>query len=80
MLTVGPGEMLVIFLVAMVLFGPKKLPELARTIGKAIAEFRRASAQLKSTVEQQMQSLERESESLKPPTVSASETPGAESR
>lgn len=89
--TLGVQEMLLIFVVALVLFGPKKLPELGKTIGKAISEFRRASNELKSTFEQQMHSLERETESLKEPTrypdyyesndptVSASEVPGAES-
>src|SRR5271157_80999 len=63
--TVGVQEMVVIFLVALVLFGPKKLPELGRTIAKAITEFRRASNDLKATFEREMQSLERESESIK---------------
>ena len=62
---VGWEEMVVIFIVALVLFGPKKLPELGRTLGKAITEFRRASNELKSTFEREMQSLERENESLK---------------
>ena len=62
---VGWQEMVVIFLVALVLFGPKKLPELGRTLGKAITEFRRASNELKSTFEREMQQLERENESLK---------------
>jgi TatA/E family protein of Tat protein translocase len=62
---IGVQEMIVIFLVALVLFGPKKLPELGRTIGKAITEFRRASNDLKSTFEREMQSLERENDSLR---------------
>ena len=62
---VGWQEMVVIFIVALVLFGPKKLPELGRTLGKAITEFRRASNELKSTFEREMQQLERENESLK---------------
>jgi sec-independent protein translocase protein TatA len=62
--TVGVSEMIIIFIVALVLFGPKKLPELGRTIGKAITEFRRASNELKSTFEREMHSLERENESL----------------
>jgi sec-independent protein translocase protein TatA len=62
---VGWQEMVVIFIVALVLFGPKKLPELGRTLGRAISEFRRASNELKSTFEREMQSLEREGESLK---------------
>ena len=64
MFTVGPQEMIVIFILALVLFGPKKLPELGRTIGKAITEFRRASNDLKSTFEREMQTLERESQSM----------------
>src|SRR6266705_2944734 len=62
--TLGVQEMIVIFVVALVLFGPKKLPELGRTIGKAITEFRRASNDLKATFEREMQTLERESQSI----------------
>src|SRR5579862_7959583 len=62
---VGIQEMVVIFLVALILFGPKKLPELGKTIGKALTEFRRASNDLKATFENEMRSLERENESLK---------------
>src|SRR5271165_2312428 len=65
---VGVQEMVVIFLVALVLFGPKKLPELGRTIGKALTEFRRASNDLKATFEREMQTLERESNELKEST------------
>lgn len=67
---VGWQEMVLIFIVALVLFGPKKLPELGRTLGKAITEFRRASNELKATFEREMQSLERENESLKEVTRS----------
>ena len=59
---VGVQEMMVIFLVALVLFGPKKLPELGKTIGKAITEFRRAQSELKATFETHMRELEKESE------------------
>ena len=62
--TVGIQEMIVIFGIALVLFGPKKLPELGRTIGKAITEFRRASNDLKASFEREMQTLERESQSI----------------
>jgi sec-independent protein translocase protein TatA len=63
--TVGVPEMIAIFLIALVLFGPKKLPELGRTLGKALTEFRRASTELKSSFEREMQTLERENDSLK---------------
>ena len=69
--TLGVQEMIVIFLLALVLFGPRKLPELGRTIGKALTEFRRASSDLKATFEREMQTLERESESLKQVTDTA---------
>src|ERR1700688_3036554 len=62
--TIGGQEMIFIFLLALVLFGPKKLPELGRTIGKFMTEFRRASSDLKSTFEREMQNLERETQSL----------------
>ena len=62
--TLGIQEMIVIFVIALVLFGPKKLPELGRTIGKAITEFRRASNDLKATFEREMHTLERETQSI----------------
>jgi len=62
---VGIQELVVIFLVALVLFGPKKLPELGKTIGKAITEFRRAQSELKATFDGHMRELEKESESIK---------------
>jgi sec-independent protein translocase protein TatA len=67
---VGVQEMVVIFLVALVLFGPKKLPELGKTIGKAITEFRRAQSELKATFETHMRELEKESNSIKDVTRS----------
>ena len=60
--------MMFIFVLALLLFGPKKLPELGRTVGKALAEFRRAQSELKATFDREMKNLERESESLKEAT------------
>ena len=61
----GWQETVFIFLLALLLFGPKKLPELGRTLGKAMTEFRRASSELKATFDREMKSLEQETESLK---------------
>jgi TatA/E family protein of Tat protein translocase len=61
----GLQEVIFIFLLALVLFGPKKLPELGRTLGKAIREFRRAQSELKATFDRELQNLERETESPK---------------
>jgi len=56
----GPEEMVAIFIVALLLFGPKELPKIGRTVGKAMTEFRRAQTELKSTFNREMQNLERE--------------------
>src|ERR1700749_2428232 len=56
----GWQETVFIFILALLLFGPKKLPELGRTIGKAMTEFRRAQTELKSTFDREMRNLERE--------------------
>jgi TatA/E family protein of Tat protein translocase len=73
MFTLGVPEMAVIFILALVLFGPKKLPELGRTIGKAMTEFRRASNDLKATFEREMHTLERENESIHASTRKAAQ-------
>jgi sec-independent protein translocase protein TatA len=56
----GTQELVFIFILALLLFGPKKLPELGRTIGKAMTEFRRAQSELKATFDREMINLERE--------------------
>jgi len=67
---VGVQELVIIFLVALVLFGPKKLPELGKSIAKGITEFRRAQSELKATFEGHMRELEKENESIKEVTRS----------
>lgn len=61
----GWQETIFIFLLALLIFGPKKLPELGKTIGKAMTEFRRASSELKSTFDREMTNLERETEPIR---------------
>jgi sec-independent protein translocase protein TatB len=58
------GEMLFIFFLALIVFGPKKMPEIGRQIGKALAEFKRASNEFKSQLENEMRQIEIE-EALK---------------
>jgi sec-independent protein translocase protein TatA len=56
----GTQELVFIFILALLLFGPKELPKLGKTIGKAMTEFRRAQTELKSTFDREMKNLERE--------------------
>jgi sec-independent protein translocase protein TatB len=53
-------HMIVVFIVVLVVFGPQKLPELARSLGKLMAEFRKASTDFKSAFEEEMRDLERQ--------------------
>jgi TatA/E family protein of Tat protein translocase len=55
-------HLIVIFVVALVVFGPEKLPELARGLGKVMAEFRRHTNDLRSTFEGHLRDLEREAD------------------
>jgi len=52
------GDSIFIFLLALVLFGPKKLPEIGRTIGKLLAEFRRASNEFKFQIQEELRTME----------------------
>jgi sec-independent protein translocase protein TatB len=54
--------MIIIFIVALVFFGPEKLPELARNVGKFMAEFKRATGDFRSTFEDHLRELEREAD------------------
>jgi TatA/E family protein of Tat protein translocase len=54
MFSLGFPELLLIFAVALIVFGPRKLPEIGRSIGKALGEFRRATEDLKSTIEREV--------------------------
>jgi TatA/E family protein of Tat protein translocase len=53
-------HMIVVFIVVLVVFGPQKLPELARGLGKLMAEFRKASTDFKAAFEEEMRDLERQ--------------------
>lgn len=57
---IGLPEMMALFVIALLLFGPKKLPELGRTLGKGLSEFRRAKSELTATLQSHMNEIERE--------------------
>jgi TatA/E family protein of Tat protein translocase len=52
--SLGLPELLLIFVVALIVFGPKKLPEIGRTLGKALGEFKKATDDLKNTIEREV--------------------------
>lgn len=55
---IGFPELIIIFVVALLVFGPKRLPELGRSLGRGLSEFRRASSELKSSIEREIQQAE----------------------
>ena len=55
---IGFPEMVVIAFIALIIFGPRKLPELGKSLGKSIAEFKRASNELKTTLEEEIRTEE----------------------
>ena len=52
--SIGMPELIIIFVIALIIFGPRKLPELGRSLGKSLAEFKKASNELKSTLEEEI--------------------------
>jgi TatA/E family protein of Tat protein translocase len=56
--SVGPTELILIFIIALLVFGPKKLPEIGRSVGKAIREFKKASDEIKGRIEDEINASE----------------------
>ena len=61
-MNLGFGEMAFIFMIALIIFGPKKMPEIGRQIGKALNEFKRASNEFKAQIEAEVSQLETKAE------------------
>ena len=59
MFGLGIPELLIIFVIALVVFGPKKLPELGKSIGRAMAEFKKASEEFQESVRSEMKEVEK---------------------
>ena len=75
--SIGMPELVIILVIALIIFGPRKLPELGRSLGRSIGEFRRASNELRSTLEEEIRVEEQKSAASK--TSSAPDSPTASS-
>ncbi len=68
--TLGGPELFLIFVVALIVFGPRKLPEIGKSLGKMMGEFRRASNEFRSTIESEVEAEKiRDSLRIEPPSV-----------
>ena len=70
--SLGLPELLLIFAVALIVFGPRKLPEIGRTLGKALGEFKKATDDLKNTIEREVR-IE-ETRTINTPVIASSST------
>lgn len=52
--SLGMPELVIIFVIALIVFGPRKLPELGKSLGKSLAEFKRASNELRNSLEEEI--------------------------
>jgi Tat protein translocase TatB subunit len=80
-LGIGPGELLLILIVALIVFGPRRLPEIGRNLGKMIREFREASEEITGQFRQEIEAasdeLQDTSEAITGKTVEGRNRPGA---
>ena len=58
---IGMPELLIIMVIALIVFGPRKLPELGRSLGRSLGEFKRASNELRSTLDEEIRIEEQRS-------------------
>ena len=65
--SIGMPELMIIFVIALIIFGPRKLPELGRSMGRSLSEFKRASNELRSTLDEEIKIEEKESAEPAPP-------------
>jgi sec-independent protein translocase protein TatA len=75
--TIGMPELIIIFVIALIIFGPKKLPELGKSLGRSIAEFKRASNDLRNTLEEEVRIEEQQQQRAAARTAVVKDLPEA---
>ena len=63
--SIGMPELVIILVIALIIFGPRKLPELGRSLGKSLGEFKRASNELRNTLEEEVRVEEQREQKAK---------------
>lgn len=72
--SIGMPELVIIFVIALIIFGPRKLPELGKSLGRSINEFKRASNELKNTLEDEIRVEEQRTTAPPKPAPPAADT------
>ena len=80
--SIGMPELIIILVIALIIFGPRKLPELGKSLGRSLNEFKRASQDLQNTLEQEIKLEEQKDQARarqEPPSTSSTDGSGSTS-